>query len=69
LQLETGTGRSAYLCPNPDCLKAAQKKNRLSRALKATVPSDIYDALWQKLTVLSADATNHGISNRAVEFH
>jgi uncharacterized protein len=38
-------GRSAYLCQTLDCLQAAQKKNRLSRSLKAPVRDDIYQQL------------------------
>jgi uncharacterized protein len=38
-------GRSAYLCPTAECLQLAQKKNRLSRSLKASVAEDIYHQL------------------------
>ncbi|MCY7272735.1 MAG: YlxR family protein [Phormidesmis sp. CAN_BIN44] len=48
--LDQGTGRSAYLCPQSECLKAAQKKDRLSRVLKASVSDQIYKALWQRLS-------------------
>lgn len=41
-------GRSAYLCPQASCVKMARKKNKLDRALKATVPSEIHELLWQK---------------------
>ena len=50
VQLDRGMGRSAYLCPQESCLKAAQHKNRLGRALKAPVPESIYQALWERLT-------------------
>jgi predicted RNA-binding protein YlxR (DUF448 family) len=43
-------GRSAYLCPTASCLQAAQKKNRLSRALKAPVSDSIYQQLGQLIT-------------------
>ncbi len=49
VQLDEGMGRSAYLCPQESCLKAAQKKNRLGRSLKAPVPEAIYQTLWQRL--------------------
>jgi uncharacterized protein len=49
LQLDRGMGRSAYLCPQEDCLLAAQKKNRLGRSLRTSVPSGIYDTLLQRL--------------------
>ena len=47
--LDQGMGRSAYLCPQADCLRQAQKKSRLGRALKANVPEVIYQSLWQRL--------------------
>ena len=49
VQLDTGMGRSAYLCPTASCLQAAQRKRRLDRALKAAVPQEVYAALWQRL--------------------
>jgi uncharacterized protein len=48
-QLDEGLGRSAYLCPQLNCLAAARKKNALARALKATVAEDIYQSLHQRL--------------------
>ncbi len=53
VQLDQGMGRSAYLCPNPDCLKVAQKKNRLGHALRASVPEELYQILWQRLATRS----------------
>lgn len=52
VQLDQGMGRSAYLCPCIECLQGAQKKNRLSRALKTNVPAEIYQILWERLTAL-----------------
>ncbi len=49
IQLDQGMGRSAYICPNVECLKLAQKKNRLGRALRASVPDAIYQTLEQRL--------------------
>lgn len=49
LQLDRGMGRSAYLCPQVDCLQAAQKKNRLGRSLRTPIPPRVYDTLWQRL--------------------
>ena len=49
VQLGEGMGRSAYLCPQADCLRQAQKKSRLGRALKVNVPDEVYQALWQRL--------------------
>lgn len=44
-----GMGRSAYLCPDPACIQASRKKDRLSRILKAPVPDPIYQALNQRI--------------------
>ncbi|WP_110985927.1 YlxR family protein [Acaryochloris thomasi] len=50
VQLDHGMGRSAYLCAQADCLRLAQKKNRLGRALRASVPDSIYQTLQERLT-------------------
>jgi uncharacterized protein len=49
IQLDVGMGRSAYLCPTNDCLVAAQKKNRLGRALKTATTAEIYPLLASRL--------------------
>ncbi|MBE9061024.1 YlxR family protein [cf. Phormidesmis sp. LEGE 11477] len=49
IQLDYGIGRSAYLCPNANCLGAAKKKNRLAKALRTAVPSEIYQTLENRL--------------------
>ncbi len=38
-------GRSAYLCKDEDCLKAAVKKNRFQRALKAKMDENLSEKL------------------------
>ncbi|NER81563.1 MAG: YlxR family protein [Leptolyngbya sp. SIO1D8] len=58
VQLDEGMGRSAYLCPKVSCLKAAQKKNRLGRSLRVSVPDDVYDRLWQRLMPSSTLSSN-----------
>ncbi|NEO69676.1 YlxR family protein [Moorena sp. SIO3H5] len=52
VQLDQGMGRSAYLCPQVSCLAAAQKKNRLGRSLRASVPKNLYETLWQRLATM-----------------
>ncbi|MFM2429660.1 MAG: hypothetical protein RLZZ511_873 [Cyanobacteriota bacterium] len=47
--LDQGMGRSVYLCPHPDCLKASRRKDRLSRALKKNVDDEIYQVLSDRL--------------------
>jgi uncharacterized protein len=51
IQLDKGMGRSAYLCPSTACLKQAQRKDRLSKVLKARVPPEIFTILWERLQV------------------
>lgn len=50
IHLDQGIGRSAYLCPQASCLQLAQKKNKVERSLKASVPEEIYQSLWQRLS-------------------
>ncbi len=47
--LDEGMGRSAYVCKTESCLRLAQKKNRMSRALKATIPDEIFCILQNRL--------------------
>lgn len=49
VHLDEGMGRSAYLCPQLECLKAARKKNRLGKALKSAVSDSLYEDLEQRL--------------------
>jgi len=42
-------GRGAYICPNGDCLKKAQKSKGLERSFKAAVPSEVYEQLMAEL--------------------
>lgn len=42
-------GRGAYLCADPECLRKAQKRRGLYRALKVEVPHEIYEALAMEL--------------------
>ncbi|MEN9210235.1 MAG: YlxR family protein [Thermostichus sp. DG02_2_bins_29] len=48
--LEEGMGRSAYLCRRPECLQEARRKQRLSKALKAPVPEDLFQRLEVSLS-------------------
>lgn len=49
VQLDEGMGRSAYICPSQSCVATAQK-NKLGRALHASVPEPLYQLLWQRLS-------------------
>ena len=37
------SGRGAYICPNPECLKKARKAKRLERIFETSVPESVYD--------------------------
>ncbi|MDB9412528.1 YlxR family protein [Microcystis aeruginosa] len=49
IQLDQGMGRAAYICPQPNCLQLAKQKNRLGRALKASIPETLYESLQERL--------------------
>lgn len=49
IQLDRGMGRSAYICPQKNCLQKARTKNRLGRSLKAKIPEHIYQELQIRL--------------------
>lgn len=50
VQLDQGMGRSAYLCPNHDCLNMAMNKKRLRGALRTKIPDYIYQNLQERLS-------------------
>ena len=39
------SGRGAYVCPNPECLKQLFKKNRLEKSLGVEPPPDLFSEL------------------------
>ena len=39
------SGRGAYLCSAPECLKKARKAKRLERSFSCQIPDDIYQRL------------------------
>ena len=43
------SGRGAYLCPNPECLKKARRAKRLERALDCPIPEEVYDRLEEEM--------------------
>ena len=47
--LDEGMGRSAYLCPNEDCLEEARRRKRLQKALRCQVHDAVLKALDQRL--------------------
>ena len=42
-------GRGAYLCPDPNCLKKAQKAKSLERSLEVPIPEEVYDRLAKEM--------------------
>ncbi len=42
-------GRGAYVCPDPECLKKAQKSKALDRSLEVTIPQEVYDRLAKEM--------------------
>ena len=38
-------GRGAYICPNAECLKKAQKSKALERSLEVPIPEEVYNRL------------------------
>lgn len=43
------SGRGAYLCKNPECLKKAVKAKRLDRSFKVKVSEDILESLLEMM--------------------
>ena len=46
------SGRGAYVCPDPECLKKARKSRALERAFDAAIPAEVYDALEGQMVAL-----------------
>ena len=44
-------GRGAYICPNSECLKKAQKAKSLERSLEVPIPEEVYDRLEKEMEV------------------
>ena len=43
------SGRGAYVCPDPRCLKKAIKASALERAFSAQIPPEIYERLESQM--------------------
>ena len=48
-------GRGAYICPDPECLKRAQKAKSLERSLEVPIPEEVYNRLQKEM-----EGTVHG---------
>ena len=42
-------GRGAYICPDPACLKKAQKQKSLERSLEVPIPEEVYLRLEKEM--------------------
>ena len=42
-------GRGAYMCKDPQCLRAAQKSRRLERAFSCKIPNEVYERLEEEM--------------------
>ena len=42
-------GRGAYICPDAECLKKAQKAKSLERSLEVPIPEEVYDRLVKEM--------------------
>lgn len=49
LALDGGMGRSAYICPAPDCLEEARRRRRFQRSLRCAVEETIFHTLEGRL--------------------
>lgn len=43
------SGRGAYVCLNPDCLKRAIRSKAMDRAFGVQVPQEVYEALLKEM--------------------
>ena len=46
-------GRGASICPNPECLKKAQRSKALERSLEVEIPAEVYERLTKEIEVES----------------
>ena len=42
-------GRGAYICPDLECLKKAQKSKALERSLEVPIPEEVYTRLLKEM--------------------
>ena len=48
-------GRGAYVCPDPECLRKAQRAKALERSLEVPIPDEVYERLVKEM-----GANSHG---------
>ena len=42
-------GRGAYVCPDPECLRKAQRAKALERSLEVPIPDEVYEKLVKEM--------------------
>ncbi len=52
------SGRGAYLCNNPECLKKARKQRCLERSLKTKIPDELWEQIEAAIKGLAEDAAD-----------
>ena len=50
------SGRGAYICNNPECLKRARKQRSLERSLKVKIPDDLWEQIEAALAAAEKQA-------------
>lgn len=43
------SGRGAYICYDPKCLKLARKSGRIARSLEIEIPDEVYNSMETEL--------------------
>lgn len=43
------SGRGAYICYDPKCLKIARRSGRIAKSLDVAIPEEIYDKMEREL--------------------
>ena len=54
--LDSGMGRSAYLCPQEECLEEARRRKRLQKALRCQVPDAVLTTLNERLSASTGES-------------
>ena len=44
------SGRGAYICRDPECLKKARRSRRIDRNFDCDIPDEIYDRMEEELS-------------------
>ena len=50
-ELGKKSGRGAYICKRPECLRKAKKQRHLETSLECSIPEDVYKKLEEELNV------------------